>query len=65
MGEVRPLDMPTTQTIAMTLSSAKRVCKLPHHSPGAPTNSDKVCVSHALVAEIKRMVKESEIMKYV
>lgn len=52
---------PTTATIAL---SGKRVRNALR--PTLPvSNASSVCVSDALVAEIKRIVKDSEILKYV
>jgi hypothetical protein len=54
-------DMRTTPTTAMTLSFAKRVSLVQKDSCAVLIRA--VCVSDALVAEIKRIVKESEILK--
>lgn len=64
MGVARLHGMPTTRTTATTPSSAKRVRELLPPSLHEHRLTVSVCVSHALVAEIKRIVKESEIMKY-
>jgi hypothetical protein len=56
-------DTRTTQITEMTLSSAKKVgCP---RMAILPILICAVCVSDALVAEIKRIVKDSEILKYV
>jgi len=52
---------PTTATIAL---SGKRV-RNALRSTLPVSNASLVCVSDALVAEIKRIVKDSEILKYV
>lgn len=67
MDEVPPHDMQTIRITGMTPSFAKRVSsaflqlwKLTYLSSyGVPV----VCVSSLLISEIKRIIKESEIMK--
>lgn len=63
MVEVLLLDMPTIQITATIHSSGKRVRIQEHQC--LPMLIEPVCVSDALVAEIKRIVKESEILRYV
>lgn len=64
MVEVHLHDMPITPTTAMTPLFEKRARSFsPLHENYVLTLV--VCVSDALVAEIKRIVKESEILKYV
>lgn len=53
----------TTPTTATTRSSEKRVRSFFLYRPALLI--DLVCVSDVLVAEIKRIVKDSEILKYV
>jgi hypothetical protein len=55
-------DMRTTPTTATTPSSGKRVRH--REKIESPVLTYVVCVSDALVAEIKRIVKESDILKY-
>ena len=50
------LAMPIIPTTATTLSFAKKVC--------FTSFVDIVCLSPALIAEVKRIVQDSEIMKY-
>jgi hypothetical protein len=55
-----------TQTIpitAMTLSFARRVSGEDYHVNEIELTLYIVCVSDLLVSEIKRIIKESEIMK--
>lgn len=55
---------PTTRTTVTILSSGKRVCdfvEFMHHYRLA--NQSTVCVSSLVIAEIKRIIKDSEIMK--
>lgn len=62
MAAARLRDMPTTQTTATIPSSGKKVWIL--NMLLLNIADQVVCVSDALVAEIKRIVKESEILKY-
>jgi hypothetical protein len=56
--------MPTTQITATILLFAKRVSEQPSCSGEAPSLTVfAVCVSSILIAEIKKIIKESEIMK--
>lgn len=55
------LDMPTTQTTEMTHSSAKKVCCITEYS--IPSDHLVVCVSSLMIQEIKRIIKDSEVMK--
>jgi hypothetical protein len=65
MEVARLHDMQTTQIIAMIPLSGKRVCKLLLVANAVLTEAFSVCVSSLLVDEIKRIIKTSEIMKYV
>jgi len=56
--------MPTTLTIAMTPWSEKRVCEETHFLSRAWLTVT-VCVSSLMIEEIKRIIKDSEILKYV
>lgn len=60
-----PYDMRITRTTATTPSSAKKVSR-DMYAKGEATQADwkLVCVSDALVQEVKRIIKESEILKY-
>lgn len=59
---------PTTQTTATTPSSAKKV-RHPQYPADAFTfailfvNKKQVCVSSAVISEIKKIIKDSEILK--
>jgi hypothetical protein len=67
MEGARLLDMRTIPTIEMIPSSEKRVRQL-FHAPyriGLTWDSLPVCVSSLMVDEIKRIIKTSEIMKYI
>ena len=55
--------MPITPTTAMTLLSAKRVSSS-FYTYCSLLTAIRVCVSSLLIAEIKRIIQESEIMKY-
>jgi len=57
-------DMPITQITEMTLSSAKKVLSLLHDLIVGHLVDISVCVSPAVIAELKRIVRDSEIMKY-
>jgi hypothetical protein len=61
-----PYDMRTIRTTAMILSSAKKVSGSRHTKKKKRTRADGVivCVSDALVEEVKRIIKDSEILKY-
>lgn len=61
-----PYDMQTTRTTAMIPSSAKKVSKSIHTNNENRTQTDRVivCVSDAMVEEVKRIIKDSEILKY-
>lgn len=67
MEEAHLPDMRTTQTTEMTLSFAKRVRPqtTPPYSTLADPDLHAVCVSSLMVEEIKRIIKTSEIMKWV
>lgn len=59
-------DTQTTPTTAMILSSGKRVSYRPDlHIPCVVhvTDSTPVCVSSLMIDEIKRIIKDSEILK--
>jgi hypothetical protein len=60
--------MQTTPTIEMIPSSGKKVRKRSFMAHGCRSQADNglpiVCVSDTLIAEIKRIIKSSEIMKY-
>ena len=68
MAEVPPHVMQTIQTTEMILSSARRVCS-PAMMGTMPLEANlmrgvlAVCVSSVLIDEIKRIIKQSEIMK--
>jgi hypothetical protein len=61
MDEVPQHDMQTTRITAMTLSFAKRVGAYSDHLARFLTLA--VCVSSLMISEIKRIIKDSEIMK--
>ena len=63
MANQRLLDMQTTQTTATTPSSGKKVW-FPKAQHAQRIDRTAVCVSSHLIDEIKRIIKESEILKY-
>ncbi len=66
--EVHRRDMQTTPTIEMIPLFGKKVRTRPSGIHEFKIQADKrlwiVCVSDTLIAEIKRIIKSSEIMKY-
>ena len=66
--EAHPQDMPTIRIIETIPLSAKKVrSEASHSDDGEHTDVlyCAVCVSSVLIDEIKRIIRTSEIMKYV
>lgn len=65
MAVLHQLDMRTTQTTETTPLSGKRVGLHSDPKSSHVTKTCEVCVSSLMIDEIKRIIKDSEIMKYV